>query len=674
MRFRAILKYVLLPTVIVAAVGAFWLSRMDLSGYRPLIAEKVKEATGRDFEIVGDLKLDIGLTPAVVVEDVRLQNAMFGTRAEMIKARKLEAHVALLPLLVGRIEIRRLALVGPDILLETDEQGRRNWDFSREDDPAPAPPPNEVHAALDLPNLGAVSIENGLLTYRNGMTGKTTKIEVVHFEGWSDSRNAPLAFDLSAAYDGTPFHAAGRLGAFVALGSPAPFPVDITADLTDFQLALKGTVNRPLAPTSSKLSVEINANNLKGLSTLIKMPLPAGPLTLTALAVSEKGALTLSNVEAKVAGSDLHGSARLESRKERSLLIASLTAQHLDLADFQPVEVAAAENGAKAKAKPKESVEDGRLFSAAPLPLNLLTLADAKVDAKVDELILGRVTLDQVSLSARLQDGVLNVEPFTGLMAKGELIGAAAVDATAGGAAKVSLQMSNLDVNTLAQDFDIEDILIGNIDVTANVAGRGDNLRAMMSSLDGKASVVMGKGQVKSNYVDLMGADLLRFAASAGAGETTQVNCAVGRFDIAQGLASSHDILFDTNHMTVKGEGSVSLGAERLGLKFTPRPKGISVVNLAAPWRVEGPLRRPQVSLDEMGAATHAAGTLLSVVNPLALLVPLVTTGADDKNPCLAALDAPPPATAAGKAAPAKPAKKDAGGMRGIIDSVIPGR
>ena len=670
MRFRAILKYVLLLAVVAAAVGAFWLSRVDLSGWRPIIAEKVKEATGRDLEIVGDLKLDIGLTPAVVVEDVRLQNAKFGTRAEMIKARKLEAHVALLPLLIGRIEIQRLSLVGPDILLETDEQGRRNWDFSREDDPAPAPPPSEEHAALDLPNLGAVSIENGLLTYRNGVTGKTTKLEVVHFEAWSDSRNAPLQFDLSAAYDGTPFHVAGHLGAFVSLGSPGPFPVDITADLTDFQLALKGVVKRPLAPTSSKLSVEVNAGSLKGLSTLLKVPLPAGGLSVTAQLASEKSAINLSDLDIKLGGSDLHGTVRLEARKKRPLLTAALTAQHLDLADFQPVDIAS-ENGAKAKAaKPK--VEDGRLFSAAPLPLNLLKLADAKVDAKVDSLALGHIALDQVALSATVENGVLTIEPLTGVVAKGELVGAAAVDAADGGAAKVSLQLSKINVNDLAQAFDIKDILTGRMDVTANVAGHGDNLRALVSSLDGTASVVMGKGQVKNNYVELMGADLLRFAASAGGGETTALNCAVGRFNIAKGLASSHDILFDTEHMTVKGEGSINLGAERLGLKFTPRPKGVSVVNLAMPWRVEGPLQKPQVSLDEAGAATHAAGALLSVINPLAVLVPMVTTGTGDKNPCLAALDTPQASNS--KAAPAKPAKKQSGSVQGFIDSMIPGR
>ena len=674
MRFRTILKFVLLFVIVVTAAGAILLSRMDFSRYRPLIAEKVKEATGRDFEIAGDLKLDIGLAPAIVVEDVRLQNAVFGTRAEMIKARKLEAHVALLPLLMGDIEISRLALVGPDILLETDEQGRANWDFSRNDDEPPrAGHPSAEHAVLDLPDLGAVSIENGLLTYRNGVTGKTTKIEVVRFDGWSESRDAPLAFDLTAAYDGVPFHVAGHMGPFSALGGPGPFSIDLTADLTDFQLALKGTVNRPLSPTSSDFSIEANASTLKGLSALFKTVLPPGPLALTGHAASKDGALTISDIEATLGGSDLAGTLRLEGGKERPWVTASLTSKTLDVADLQAAE-APAEGNAKKPQDKAPPPDDGRLFSTAPLPLDLLKLVDGKLDAKVDHLVMGAVALNRATFSAALQDGRLSIQPITGELAQGDLVGAVALDSTDGGGAKVSLQVSKLDVNTLAQAFDVGDILTGRVDVTANLAGHGRSLRGLMSSLDGKASVVMGKGQVKSSYVELMGADLLRFAASAGAGDTTNVNCLVGRFNITKGFASTHDILFDTNHMTVKGEGGISLGAERVGLKFTPRPKEMSLINLAMPWRVEGPLRQPQVHVDETEVATRAAGALLSVINPLALLVPMVSAGTGDQNPCVVALETPKQARSTGGKAAGKPAKKDSNGLRGMIDSLLPGR
>jgi hypothetical protein len=83
------------------------------------------------------------------------------------------------------------------------------------------------------------------------------------------------------------------------------------------------------------------------------------------------------------------------------------------------------------------------------------------------------------------------------------------------------------------------------------------------------------------------------------------------------------------------------------------------------PWHVEGTLKKPAVAVDQGAAAERAAGAILSVINPLALLVPLVTSGGGDQNPCVAAL----------QNAPAKPpASGNSGGVRGFLDSLIPGR
>jgi len=632
---RAMVKYSLLLAIVVAAVGLYVVSRLDFNRLRPLIAEAVKEATGRDFEILGALRLGFGLTPVFVVEDVRLHNAVFGTRAEMIKARKLEAHMALLPLLLGRIEISRLVLVGPDILLETDEQGRSNWDFSREDEPAYVSRPETAElAALELPNLGAVRIDNGLLTYRNGITGKTTKIAISRFDGKSASLDSPLEIHLTATYDGIPFRISGRLGAFATLGSPGAFPVDLNAEMSDVQLALKGVVNRPLAPTSSKLSISINSKNLKAIGDLVKVTLPPGSLALSGHMTSDRGGLTLTDIKAKLGDSDLQGRLRLAPGKERWQITASLQSRHLDLADFTAAEIPA-DSGAKVNSLPKDMMSDGRLFSDVPLPFADLELVDGKIEAKVDSLAMGRLKLSQAELTVNLHNGLLSIEPVSGVLAEGQLRGGVALNSADQGAAKVDLHLTGVDVSSLAQAFDSGDVLYGKADVVASLSGHGQSLRALMSSLDGYASLVMGKGQVKSSYADLLGADLLRFAASAGPTETTIVNCLVGRFDIAKGLASSRDILFDTGQMTVKGEGGINLRNEQLELDFTPNAKE-GLVDMSVPWRVEGRLLKPEVSVNELGLA----GTLLSAINPLSLLVPLVGESADDENPCLAALGA----------------------------------
>ena len=52
----------------------------------------------------------------------------------MVRLKVLEIEVKLFPLLFGNIQVKRLILVEPDILLETDRKGRGNWelDFGKE--------------------------------------------------------------------------------------------------------------------------------------------------------------------------------------------------------------------------------------------------------------------------------------------------------------------------------------------------------------------------------------------------------------------------------------------------------------------------------------------------------------------------------------------------------------
>ena len=56
----------------------------------------------------------------------------------MLILKKVEAHLELIPLLSGTVNITSLTADGPDAWLETDRQGKANWDFSA-GKPAPAP-------------------------------------------------------------------------------------------------------------------------------------------------------------------------------------------------------------------------------------------------------------------------------------------------------------------------------------------------------------------------------------------------------------------------------------------------------------------------------------------------------------------------------------------------------
>src|SRR5215471_7868978 len=129
------LKHVLfgLAGLVVVVVGGAVVAiySVDFNQYRATVADQVKQATGRDLKIAGDLKVGISLTPTLAVDDVTFANASWGSRPAMATVKRFEAEMELLPLISGDIRVKRIVLKGADILLETDAKGLGNWAFGQ---------------------------------------------------------------------------------------------------------------------------------------------------------------------------------------------------------------------------------------------------------------------------------------------------------------------------------------------------------------------------------------------------------------------------------------------------------------------------------------------------------------------------------------------------------------
>jgi len=63
--------------LMIAAVFVI-LSSYSYNDLKPEITRAVKDDTGRELTLAGDISLKIGFTPALVVKDVSFQNASLG--------------------------------------------------------------------------------------------------------------------------------------------------------------------------------------------------------------------------------------------------------------------------------------------------------------------------------------------------------------------------------------------------------------------------------------------------------------------------------------------------------------------------------------------------------------------------------------------------------------------
>ena len=83
MRWKSILFITALVVVaLIAGVYAF-LSLYDFNRFKPNIERALKEATGRELTIDGNIDFEFGITPTLVVEGVSLQNPSWASRPQL---------------------------------------------------------------------------------------------------------------------------------------------------------------------------------------------------------------------------------------------------------------------------------------------------------------------------------------------------------------------------------------------------------------------------------------------------------------------------------------------------------------------------------------------------------------------------------------------------------------
>ena len=262
MRLSAALK--LLAVLIAAlAVGLVAASKsVDTTRLKALAAEQVLAATGRTLTVAGSVELRLGLVPKLIANGVSLSNPAGASRPEMVKVERIEAEVALLPLLKREIRVVRLVLVGPDVLLEGDRAGRGNWVFQEPAKPEPAkaeqsPAPGKVPATRFT--LREVRVKNARLAWRGGNDVQTFYLHrlVVRPEA---SGGGHSAVELVGNLGTRMLDLGGRLGMPASVGKP--WSVHLQGSFDGVQAKAEGTILDPLAGTGIDLALSAQGDEV----------------------------------------------------------------------------------------------------------------------------------------------------------------------------------------------------------------------------------------------------------------------------------------------------------------------------------------------------------------------------------------------------------------------------
>jgi len=300
MRWKWFVTIGVLLIISLMAAGYVMLGNYDYNKLKPRVARMIKEVTGRELNLAGEIDLTIGFSPTLTVSDVAFANASWGSQPQMIKIKQVEAQVRLLPLLFKDLELKRIGFVGVDVLLETDKTGRGNWDFSAEDSSA------GKTRAFKLRNIDIdkIRIEKLNLTFRDGETDLAKWLALASLEVAKQGAIDTLALDLKADYNGQQLTLAGKIGLIHFLLAHERFPFELAGKFSNATVKINGAINDVLNLQGIDLQARVSGTNLAELKLGIGSKLPrTNVFDLTGHLKGSKEALALEDVNGKLSGS-----------------------------------------------------------------------------------------------------------------------------------------------------------------------------------------------------------------------------------------------------------------------------------------------------------------------------------------------------------------------------------
>lgn len=609
-----------------AAVALVWwrLHQLDLSGREAQAAGFVSHLLGREVAIGGGLQLGLSWRPELVAEDVRIANAPWGSRPTMVELERIEIGLELWPLLFDRWDVARVVLVGGRLLIETDREGRSNWEFG--DDRTEQIRDEAQDAVENTPDIVAdeVWIERVRLDIRSGRSGRLTTLDLERVRFEAGEPDDPTSFELDGAVDGVAVQGSGGGASVVDLIFDRSFPLHITARVAGAELEATGHVESVRRTDGLELEVSARGPELDALPGLHALP-ELGAFDGKARLVGRGDWLRLEPIDLRVGGSDVAGS--LELRPGRTPRIrAQLRSGTIDLGPW--LEEERDESEARPKKKTAKVFPDASLglgeISAVPVDLVLdaehLEARSARLDVTHAELGLDRGKLHLTPLRARFEGAAieLNLEVD---------------DATR--TPRLSLRVLAQDVNLgeLLRRMEVTDELKALVDVGIHVTGAGDSVASIMGSLNGEAALAVSEGEIPTRWVDVAVADLAKLlTAWARPPRTTEIECGVVQFQLTDGVAHTQVLLFDTERMTLSGKGDIDLRKEKLHMELAPRPRDKRLLSLATDVRLGGTLASPSAHPHAIGVADTLVRFLL---NPAKILVPFDLLGLRKQHACI---------------------------------------
>lgn len=489
---------------------------VDVEHYKPAMAEAVKRVTGRELVIEGRTRLQLFPTPHITARKVNFSNAVGAKGAQMVNVQRVSVTPSWRALLSGRVEIGKLTLVEPSIVLETDARGVPNWEFKPEAGAQQAP--GQASEGFHL-TVGRMVIENGTLTYTDPQTGRSIAMKEVNLNASVGALEGPFDFKGSAVVNDLPLELDVSIGPPTAAGHALKLVVTLDIGELDF----RGTVSEigPNADVVGKL--KLGTSSLPEFATkLVRAtgkpsptlhPAVSGEFSFDGGVEILRDRVAITEFKLGFGGEQARGSLALTGEP-----VATLSG-HIELPklDADKWQAALAQPNGLIPDEAKAKIAQAAQSPVSPFPPDM----DVKLTAAIRELTLRKAALRDVTFAVDVSKGQLTV-PRLSARLPGDL--SLSVDAMGGtfslsGKPREAMAWLGFDVARVAPDR------LRDLQVHGTYAARAGGFKVTKASVTlddqkatGGAELLLGPPLRTTIEIDAPAFDLDAYSPPSGGG------------------------------------------------------------------------------------------------------------------------------------------------------------
>jgi len=635
---------------------------IDPNNYKDEIAAAVKDETGRDLRIGGDIEWSVFPTIGLKLSAVQLGNPKGFGEQPMFDIGEAGVSVRFLPLLQHRLEVGEVKLNDVAINLSRRADGKNNWDDLGGAGKGGTTPAPAGDTGISSFTISGIEINNARVSFDDA--GQTTELKAFDLKASNIELGRPfdlqggfsvilpgsqLAGDVTfsglarSAADGQQYGIDGFRLAFKGEKGPAgdtlKLDVNMTADadidlskdqavLKDFALKLDDlTVSGDLTVTSltagPKFAGQLNVAEFNPKSLMkslgLETPVTSNDKALTRLGADMKFSGTadsadMQNLVVAFDDSAFKGHLRVSHFSNPNLAF-DFQVDHINLDDYLPPEntaagapAAGAPTAAPAVAESDLSVETFRGFTGGG-------------DFRVGKLVLAGLTATNVSTKMSSDGKSVRFDPVNADFYGGTHKGDITIDASG----ERPIMIANLGLSAVQAEA-----LLTDLTGSARLSGKGDFYLRMRTDLTNSQTVLQDlSGNIGMNIHDgeIIGIDVLdtiatvksllgkqsEMVSEASEGQTTEFAELTMNGVIDNGIVSSDDLLLKSPLMTATGKGTFNLVDETVDYVLKPvvsgEMAGVNIGNLKGvpiPVRLTGNLYEPDIKVDIVAALAES--------------------------------------------------------------------